>query len=93
MDKKLQRLETFHARGSDGERYSVHGYEHLGRLDTFIAGPEQWEPLGIVEYKLADGRAVTVGRDGSMVVDGSGISLERELNPDRSEASARREHA
>jgi len=78
MDKKLHRLETFAARGSDGKLYSVHGYEHLGRVEAFIAAQEQWEPLGIAEYKLADGRHVTMKQDGSMIVDETGVELKRE---------------
>lgn len=78
MEKKLRRLDTFSAHGSDGQTYSVHAYEHLGRVDAFIAAQEQWEPLGVAEYKLADGRPVSVRADGSMVVAESGVQLERQ---------------
>jgi hypothetical protein len=77
MEKKLRRLETFSARGSDGQVYSVHGYEHLGKVDAFIAAQEQWEPMGINEYKLADGRRVDVKRDGTMTVVDTGVQLQR----------------
>ena len=79
MDKILRRLETFRARGSDGQLYSVHGYEHLRRLDVFSAGEDQWEPIGVAEYKLADGRALQAEPDGSLVVADSGVRLERAL--------------
>ena len=78
MEKKLRRLDSFSAQGSDGQTYSVHAYEHLGRVEAFIAAQEQWEPLGVAEYKLADGRPVSVRSDGAMVVTESGVQLERE---------------
>jgi hypothetical protein len=78
MEKKLHRLETFTAQGSDGSVYTVHGYEHLARVESFVGAEEQWEPTGLVEYKLASGEPIEVHRDGRMVVAGSGLSLERE---------------
>ena len=80
MDKILRRLETFQARGSDGQLYSVHGYEHLRRLEVFSAGEDQWEPIGVAEYKLADGRALQVEPDGTLVLPDSGVRLERALS-------------
>ena len=77
MDKKLRRLETFAARGSDGQTYAVHGYEHLGRVDAFINAQEHWEPLGVAEYKLADGRHVDFAHDGTMTVAGTELTLRR----------------
>ena len=57
MDKKLQLLESFEAQGSDGTTYKVLGFEHLARdLSTTASEPERWEPIGLAEYRLADGR-------------------------------------
>ncbi len=78
MDKQLRRLETFVARGSDGKTYSVHGYEHLGRIDALQDVPEQWEPLGVAEYKLADGRPLRERKDGSFEVVGNSLELRRD---------------
>lgn len=79
MEKRLRRLESFKARGSDGAHYDVHAYEHLARIDGVIdPRDEQWEPTGQAEYKLADGRHVDVDRDGSMVVPEADLRLERE---------------
>jgi hypothetical protein len=70
MEKRLHLLESFTARGSDGREYHVHGYEHLARLEAVPDAQAQWEPTGIAEYRLDDGRPVTVSRDGAMTVDG-----------------------
>lgn len=78
MEKRIRRLETFTARGSDGQTYSVHGYEHQRRLEVFATDPEQWEPTGVSEYKLPDGRHVDLNADGSLVVAGSDLRLQRE---------------
>ncbi|HZV93849.1 MAG TPA: hypothetical protein VFF72_11570 [Caldimonas sp.] len=79
MDKQLRQLETFTARGSDGRTYSIRGYEHLGRVGALSSGVEPWEPLGVVEYKLADGRPVRERKDGSFVVVGAGdLELHRQ---------------
>ncbi len=78
MDKRLRQLETFAARGNDGKTYSVHGYEHLGRIDAPSAAQEQWEPLGMAEYKLADGRSLRERKDGSFIVAGDGLELRRQ---------------
>ena len=37
----------------------------------------QWEPTGLVEYRMADGRHVSVGRDGTMGLPDIGLRLER----------------
>jgi hypothetical protein len=78
MEKMLHRLETFSARGSDGQTYSVHAYEHLARVDVVPNLQAQWEPTGEAEYRLADGRPVKVGEDGSLSVADSGIRLDPE---------------
>ena len=77
MEKKLHLLETFNAKGSDGQAYVVHGYEHLALVDTLSATADQWEPTGQSEYKLADGRRVEIGADDTMVIPDTGISLQR----------------
>ena len=78
MEKRIRRLETFTARGSDGQIYSVHGYEHQRRIDAFGNQPEQWEPIGVAEYKLPDGTHLDLADDGSLVVAGTDLRLERE---------------
>ncbi len=75
MEKMLHLLETFTARGSDGKEYTVHGYEHLVRLEPGL--PEAWEPTGQAEYKLADGHHIRVDADGAMSVPKLGLKLER----------------
>jgi len=74
MDKRLHELDTFTATGSDGRHYRVHAFEHLGRVQTFTAG-ETWEPMGVSELKLDDGRHVDVLPDGRMVVAGTDLHL------------------
>eukprot|EP01036_Dinobryon_divergens_P052675 gene52675-biopygen43314 len=78
MDKRLHLLETFTARGSDGQTYVIHGYEHLVQLDTLQDVLGQWEPTGLAEYKAADGRPVHVAADGTMTLERSGVTLQRE---------------
>eukprot|EP01035_Chromulina_nebulosa_P054744 gene54744-75018_t len=77
MDKRLHLLETFTARGSDGQTYVIHGYEHLVQLDTLQDVLGQWEPTGLAEYKAADGRPVHVAADGKGVAVGACSALKR----------------
>lgn len=77
MDIKLQLLESFAARGSDGNTYKVMGYERLARDESVPSLPERWEPTGVSEYRLADGAFVDMQRDGSMRIKHSGIRLQR----------------
>ena len=77
MEKSLRQLETFNARGTDGQLYAVHGYEHLARIDPRMAPLDQWESTGEAEYKLADGRHIDVQKDGRMRVAKSSLMLER----------------
>lgn len=90
MEKMLHLLETFTARGSDGKTYVVHGYEHLARLDAVPSLQGQWEPTGLAEYKLADGRRVSVDHDGAMSVPSIGVRLERPAGSGASRAAAGR---
>jgi hypothetical protein len=78
MDKMLRRLETFTARGDDGRLYPVWGYEHLARVDLAADGRDHWEPTGQAEYKLPDGRPLTVDDDGTMHLVGTGLRLRRQ---------------
>src|ERR1022692_4984100 len=64
MDKRLQLLETFPAFGDDGQRYVVHGFEHLVRLDGALDHLDRWEPTGQAEYKLASGEHIVVESTG-----------------------------
>lgn len=75
MEKMLHLLETFNARGSDGRDYAVRGYEHMVRLEDGL--PSSWEPTGLAEYKLADGRHVSIETDGTMSVPELGLKLQR----------------
>jgi hypothetical protein len=75
MEKMLHLLETFTARGSDGQTYRVQAYEHLARLDAVPDAQGQWEPTGVAEYKLADGRHISVDKDGVMTLPDTGVRL------------------
>lgn len=77
MERKLHLLESFTARGSDGETYKVRGYEHLVRDETAADGIDRWEPTGLAEYRLEDGKPVEVLRDGSMRIADSRVQLAR----------------
>jgi hypothetical protein len=76
MDIRLRLLETFSARGSDGAAYKVCAYDRLAADLTAPAGAEAWESTGIVEYRLQDGRLVHGGRDGTLRIVGSEVTLE-----------------
>jgi hypothetical protein len=73
MDLRLQLLETFSAAGSDGATYKVCAYDRL-TPDPSLSG-EHWESTGSVEYRLADGRAVRLQRDGTARIEGSNVVL------------------
>ena len=77
MDIKLQLLESFHAHGSDGQTYKVFGYERLARDESMVAAPERWQSTGTNEYRLADGRFVDEGDDGSLHIERSDVVLTR----------------
>ena len=78
MEKRIARLESFNARGSDGNTYTVNAYEHQCRVGMFNTDPEHWEPTGLAEYKLSDGRHVDLDANGRLVVSGTNLTLERE---------------
>ncbi|HJV60929.1 MAG TPA: hypothetical protein VJ743_08270 [Albitalea sp.] len=92
MDRKLHLLETFTARGSDGRPYVVHGYEHLARLDAVPDPQGQWEPTGVAEYRLADGRRVEVDKHGVMTLADSGMRLEHVSGVPRPGGGTARRH-
>ena len=65
MDMKSHFLESFDAQASDGKTYRVRAYERLVR-DESLPGAERWEPTGVAEYRLGDGRLVDMRPDGSI---------------------------
>jgi hypothetical protein len=73
MDIRLQLLDSFIAQGSDGQRYKVCGYD---RLALVPGTAQQWEPTGVVEYRLDDHRTVQVAADGTMTVLATGVRLD-----------------
>ncbi|MCW5635112.1 MAG: hypothetical protein KIT17_17385 [Rubrivivax sp.] len=75
MEKQLHLLETIATRGSDGNAYTVHGYEHMARVDAVPDMQGLWEPTGQVEYRLADGRHVEPSGEGFLAA--GGLRLER----------------
>lgn len=78
MDKRLHQLESFLATGDDGKPYQVRGYEHMARLDGTPDHIDAWEPVGVSEYKLANGEHVDMDGLGQMTVAHSGVRLVRE---------------
>ena len=66
METKLHLLESFDARSTDGTNVRIYAYEHLLRDDSLPGALDAWEPTGTVEYRLADGRRVVVGPDGTV---------------------------
>jgi hypothetical protein len=80
MDLRLQLLDSFMARGSDGASYKVCAYERLAPDVSLSMAGEHWESTGQAEYRLADGRPVVVHRDGTMEIAGSGVRLQAETD-------------
>lgn len=77
MDQQLHLLETFQARGSDGATYKVCAYERMRRDETVQDGNERWLPTGVSEYRLDSGETLDPRADGTMVVPGKGVTLQR----------------
>jgi len=76
MDYKLHLLDSFAARGADGQTYKVCAYEHLIQDRSLLTdGREHWEPNGEFEYRLADGESVEELADGSLRVRSSALML------------------
>lgn len=65
MDKQLHLLETFRAQDAAGALRTVRAYEHLVRVMPTVDPLGQWEPTGVVEYRLDDGRPLMMVRDGA----------------------------
>ena len=72
MDIRLQLLDSFQAEGSDGNSYKVRAYD---RLVLAPGAEDDWEPSGVIEYRLEDGRRVEVGADGTARVAGGELVL------------------
>lgn len=76
MEHKLHLLDSFAARGADGQTYKVCAYEHLVKDQSLQTdGQEHWEPNGEVEYRLAGGESVDELADGSLRVRNSDLML------------------
>lgn len=75
MDLKLQFLDSFAARGSDGKDYKVCAYERMRPDLTVRDGQERWLATGVTEYRLDSGDQVNALADGSMTVANSGVVL------------------
>ncbi len=78
MDRKLHLLETFVAQDERGASYKIFGYEHLVKVPAAPEFPQQWEPTGIAEYKLAGGEHVDQERDGTLRIAKTGLRLNRQ---------------
>ncbi|HEX6707657.1 MAG TPA: hypothetical protein VF169_23070 [Albitalea sp.] len=65
MDKKLHLLDSFAARGPDGQVHKVCCYEHMVRDASLPPDMDRWESTGLAEYRLADGSRVEMLSDGS----------------------------
>lgn len=77
MDIKLHRLESFSAQDAQGRAHKVCGYELLARAYPWLDVAVQWEPTGVVEYRLDTGEHLDMNRDGSLVAAQSGLRLQR----------------
>ncbi len=88
MDLRLHFLESFMAKGSDGATYKVMAYERMTPDVPFTHAEQVWEPTGITEYHLPDGRLVDVSRDGRMRIVGSDVELVAEERRDAQPESA-----
>jgi hypothetical protein len=88
MNLRLHLLETFAARGSDGQRYKVRAYERLAPALSLTGSGEQWEPTGVAEYHLEDGRLVEVDAAGTMRIHASDVTLEDERGGAKSQSDS-----
>lgn len=76
MEIKLHQLDTFPVRDAQGAARTVKAYERLARVHTLLDERAQWEPTGLVEFRLDNGEAVTADADGSLSVASTGQRLE-----------------
>lgn len=77
MELRLQFLESFRVKGSDGTEDKVCAYERLAPDTSVGDGLERWAPTGVVEYRMEDGRLVEESKDGSLHIAASGVALTR----------------
>ena len=75
MDLRLHLLESFRARAADGTEHKVCAYERMARDESLQDGGEHWEPTGVLEYRLEDGRMVDARQDGSLRIAANGTEL------------------
>jgi hypothetical protein len=74
MDRKLHLLESFTAAGTDGTTYKIFAYEQMVRDESLPLAIDHWEPTGVSEYRLADGRHVDLRPDGSVRIAAMGTA-------------------
>jgi hypothetical protein len=86
MELRLQLLETFAARGSDGASYKLCAYDRLMPDLSLPASGERWESTGTIEYRLDDGRLVEVDRQGVLRIAHTAVVL----TPEGTHATASR---
>lgn len=77
MDKQLHRLDTLCARDPQGRLHTVHAFEHLVRLPVGSDPFGQWEPTGMVEFRLANGERLDMPEEGVFVAPGRDLRLTR----------------
>jgi hypothetical protein len=63
------------AKGSDGATYKVMAYERMAMQVHLTHGGDTWEPTGVTEYHLKDGRLVAPDREGTLRIAGSNVML------------------
>ncbi len=68
----------FDPEDEQGASYKVFGYEHLVQAPVSAGFQQQWEPTGVVEYKLASGEHLELESDGMLRVSASGLRLQRQ---------------
>jgi hypothetical protein len=78
MERKLHLLETFFAKDNRGVAYKICGYEHLVQAPSPPVFQQQWEPAGVVEYKLTSGEHVEPESDDMFRVSTTGLRLKRQ---------------
>lgn len=71
----LHFLESFMTKGSDGASYKVLAYERMAPQVHLTHTGDTWEPTGVAEYHLKDGRLVDVDREGTLRIAGSNVVL------------------
>ncbi len=77
MDLKLHLLDSFPARGADGQLYKVCAYERLRLDESLPTGSDPWLPTGESEYRLDSGALVDMGDGETMTVAATGLRLVR----------------